>query len=127
MLFVLEFIRRPWVIGLNRILLLAYIVLISVLSLLPSSQLPSVEVSDKIQHALAYAGLSVLAILGFANMAKLKLALICIGLGLLLEIGQYFIPGRFLDFWDLVANSSGVVVILWLWAMLEKRYLEALR
>lgn len=127
MVFLLRFLRQPWCITLSRATLLFYLILICSLSLMSSNQLPSVEVNDKLQHVVAYAILSLLALLSFVNASKIKLALGCVMVGLLLEIGQSFVPRRFMDPWDLLANAIGIVIVIGLWSLIEHLYAEQLK
>lgn len=90
------------------------------------NQLPSADISDKAQHAIAYAVLSFLALLSFANTGKIKLALACVMVGMLLELGQSFVPRRFMDPWDLLANTVGIVIVVAVWSFMERFYAEQL-
>jgi len=68
-----------------------------------------IPVSDKILHFTAYVLLAGLAMLGFrrpqyALMAASSMAL----LGMFLEFGQHFVPGRTPDVADELANIIGV-------------------
>jgi VanZ family protein len=67
-------------------------------------------VSDKTLHFTAYLVLAGLAVLAFSRPLD---ALFAAGsmalLGVLLEFGQYFSPGRTPDVWDEVANVLGVI------------------
>ena len=80
------------------------------LSLMPGSEQPSdVPGLDKIIHGLAYAWLSLLPQLGFTGGRKAAgCSVAMIGLGVALEMGQYFIPGRFFSGLDILANTLGV-------------------
>jgi len=89
------------------------IVGVSIGSLLPASSLPmqlldQLHVPDKLQHFGAYAVLAFLPALHersrFVRCAGVGLML----LGLGLEFGQLYSPGRSVDMGDAVANAFGV-------------------
>jgi hypothetical protein len=80
---------------------------------------PKVEVSfgfewdDTICHALAYAWLSTLALLGFQRAwFRLVGVLLLIPFGIALEFVQQFVPGRHFSVVDMIANSIGVALAL---------------
>ena len=64
---------------------------------------------DKLQHFGAYLALSFLPVIGFKDrreglMAGLSMFL----LGILMEAGQHFSPGRSPELGDVIANGAGV-------------------
>ncbi len=68
--------------------------------------------SDKVAHALAYFVLG-----GFASLAtgsRPAGALLAVLFGISDEIHQSFVPGRFPDLWDLVADAVGALAGAWL-------------
>lgn len=65
---------------------------------------------DKVYHAAAYFWLASLSMTGFSVRRALPAALSMIILGVLLEIAQYFIPGRTFSLMDIAANSLGVIL-----------------
>jgi VanZ family protein len=82
------------------------------LSLVPTEELPKIELWDKLEHALAYAVVAVAAGIGWAGQRRAK-ALIGIALmllGVLLEFLQSFVPGRLTDPGDALANLTGIVL-----------------
>ena len=88
------------------VLFLIGIVVVAALSLAPAQALPALDVSDKAEHAAAYA---VLAFLGTVAVPRPH-RLLVIGLallGLALELGQLRVPGRSFDLLDAVANVVG--------------------
>ena len=96
--------------------LFAYWSLMLILTSLPGDSLPSVEVSDKLSHLLAYFGLGFLLNLWFRLQEKNQwvkskhniLAYIVLMIyGAIDEIHQYFIPGRYCEFLDWIANIVG--------------------
>ncbi|MBI9070341.1 MAG: VanZ family protein [Melioribacteraceae bacterium] len=96
-----------------------YWVILFALTTLPSKSLPSVAFSDKIKHFLAYFILTILLKLTLHFQEKYNLTLkmctvITLGIiafyGMADEIHQYFIPGRYCEFYDWVANIAGGIV-----------------
>jgi VanZ family protein len=64
---------------------------------------------DKLQHFGAYLALSILPVIGFRDRRRGILAVLSMFvLGVLLELGQHFSPGRSVQLGDLVANGVGV-------------------
>ena len=93
-----------------RLFLLVYVLLVIVVSFLPSSGEPSTLPIDKVGHFIAYAGMAILALLSFETWPARLAALVgAIGLGGLLEWGQSFIPGREMSWLDELANTLGVL------------------
>ncbi len=96
--------------------LILYWILLFTATSLPTSNLPSVAVSDKIKHFSAFFGLSVLLSLTLLYQNKVVLfkkhflsvsLVISSFYGVLDEIHQSFIPGRNSEFLDWVADSLG--------------------
>ncbi len=84
--------------------------IITVASVLPAESMPQVDVWDKLQHVLSYAAVAAVGGAGFlATRARWLVALGLITQGGYLELVQNYIPGRFGDFGDGVANAIGVV------------------
>ncbi|MEI6411227.1 MAG: VanZ family protein [Bacteroidota bacterium] len=94
------------------------------LSVIPNLQLPSVKffAPDKLGHAGVYGLLSWLLLWGFARAQAAKGAHIsaretggilafAAAYGVLMEFVQYaFIPGRYYEYGDMLANASGAVL-----------------
>lgn len=93
-----------------RITLIIIIITIGYLSLVPTD-LPMVG-NDKISHFIAYGTLMFNAgILTFDRKSQFfRSIILCILYGILIEIGQHFVPGRFMSGYDVVANVAGVVI-----------------
>ena len=67
------------------------------------------HVSDKVLHFSAYLALSLLPVVGVRDRRRGLIAgLSMFVLGLLLEDGQHFSPGRAVEFGDVIANGAGV-------------------
>lgn len=83
-------------------------------SLLPAASPMMVAISrlhihDKVQHFCAYLALSSLPVIGFESRRKgIRAGLAMFLLGILLEAGQHFSPGRAVEFGDVIANGAGV-------------------
>jgi VanZ family protein len=67
------------------------------------------HVWDKLQHFGAYLALSILPVIGFRDRHRgLAAGLSTFVLGVLLELGQHFSPGRAVELGDVIANGAGV-------------------
>lgn len=92
------------------------------LSNLPADDLPSWEVPylDKLIHAIEFAILAYLTLRSFVATYPKKsnvfqctlMAITVFSYALLDEFHQSFVAGRFTDVYDLVADSSGIFLIL---------------
>ncbi|MBZ0183373.1 MAG: VanZ family protein [Melioribacteraceae bacterium] len=98
--------------------LVLYWILLLVLTSLPSNALPKQAFSDKVNHFLAYFGLAVLlsGTLFYQKKnrflsAKYLISTIVLSsfYGFLDELHQLFIPGRYAEFYDWVANFIGAL------------------
>ncbi len=70
----------------------------------------SFYLSDKIEHAAAYAIVALFGALGFVRpRQQAAVAVILVGLGGVLELLQLLVPGRMCDPADAVANAAGVL------------------
>lgn len=83
---------------------------IAYLSLKPSIQM--VEVNDKVGHFIAYFVL--MLNIGLAVWKGKKEVLVALLIttvyGVVMEIGQYFTPGRSFSLLDMLANASGALL-----------------
>lgn len=108
----------------NRVFVFIYLPLIIhwvsifILTSLPSESLPSVEISDKLNHFLAFFVLGFFLNLTlkyqtkFPNLKKnilLITIIIASGYGLLDELHQLFVPGRSAELLDWVADFIGAI------------------
>ena len=67
------------------------------------------HVNDKVMHFCAYLGLSFLPVIGCKDRRRgLMAGLSMFLLGVLMEAGQHFSPGRAVEFGDVLANGAGV-------------------
>lgn len=113
--------------------LFLYWMLIFILTTLPSSKLPSVKINDKIEHLLAYFGLSVLLGLTLFTQNKSKIlkksyyifSILFVALyGAMDEIHQLFVPGRSCDINDWAADISGAIIgsiVIYLFVYISKK------
>lgn len=84
-----------------------------VLSMLPSSSLPSVKISDKILHAMFYIPMTLIPAVTFKREEDgflIKAGLAVFVIGALLEVIQDYIPGRLFSYIDIAANCIGLCV-----------------
>ena len=65
---------------------------------------------DKAQHAIAFGALAVLAVLAYPEASRLRIAVLLIGQGVLIELLQYYGGYRFGDWQDAAADGVGVLV-----------------
>ncbi|MCH7722560.1 MAG: VanZ family protein [Bacteroidetes bacterium] len=110
--------------------LIVYWICLLIATSLPTADLPSVAISDKLKHFGAFFGLSILLALTLHYQNKFLLfkkyflvaALVITSLyGLLDEIHQSFIPGRYNEFMDWVADSLGAIAgILLVFYLMKK-------
>jgi VanZ family protein len=100
------------------LILATYWIVLFILTSIPSNALPSIGTSDKIKHFGAYFVLTLLVRFyahfrrKFFFSSKQQITLIAILVlvyGIFDEIHQYFIPGRFFDLLDLLANFLGII------------------
>ena len=67
------------------------------------------HINDKVMHFCAYLALSLLPVTGFRDRRRgIVAGLSMFVLGLLLEAGQHFSPGRAVELGDVLANGAGV-------------------
>ena len=101
----------------RRLILALWVVLILCVivgELLPAASPVMVDigrlhVSDKVLHFCAYLALSSLPVIGFRDRRRgIVAAFSMFLLGILLEGGQHFSPGRAVEFGDVIANGAGV-------------------
>ena len=88
------------------VLLITVILIILVLSLIPTTEAPKLQKlgMDKVLHFGAY------ALLGIIAQATVSFHSITIGIGLgsITKLLQHFVPGRTIEFLDWVANALGL-------------------
>ena len=80
---------------------------------MPGPYLPPLDIFnwwDKAQHAIGFGTLAVLAVLAYPGASKLRIGVLLMVLGVLIEVLQYFSGYRFGDWQDAVADGVGVLV-----------------
>ncbi len=97
-----------------RVLWIVALLLVIAGSLLPGSSLPIRElnyyhVNDKVLHFLAYGVLAFLPALHERRPALVGLVAAVVLIGVLLEFGQRWSPGRTFDLADMAANACGAL------------------
>ena len=109
------------------------VVLVIIGSLLPAASAPmqavaALQVNDKVQHVLAYVSLAFLPALHEQRRRLAYIALGLVALGVLLEFGQLFSPGRSFEIGDMAADAAGVVagtaLGLWMRPLLANRFVR---
>lgn len=115
---------------------LLWLVIITILSVMPNVQLPSFNLfsMDKLAHAGVYGIFTWLLLHGYlkfkgtpGNKTLVAIACISIFYGVLMEFVQFaFIPGRFYEIDDMLANSFGSILGLTLFrAFFYKMYIHS--
>ena len=67
------------------------------------------HINDKVLHFCAYLALSLLPVIGFRDRRRgLMVGLSMFLLGILMEAGQHFSPGRSVELGDVIANGAAV-------------------
>ena len=91
-----------------RVSLALVIIGITYLSLTPTT---SVSVgNDKVGHFIAYAVLMTHLGLLFLDKKMVVPILLALFYGAFMEFGQYFVPGRSVSMYDMLANATGVLI-----------------
>jgi len=98
-----------------------------------SLDLPDVPDLDKGLHCIVYGVLALSALFAVpeykynANPYRISLlvVLFCLLYGISDEFHQSFIPGRFPSVLDLVADTIGAVVVVWIWYRMKRKGLGA--
>lgn len=98
--------QRLW-----RVFGMALVALVVVLSLMPPVPGADIGQADKAAHGIVYAVLMAwFAQLDESFEARHAWAAAFAVLGIVLELGQQFTPGRSFDVLDMIANAAGVVL-----------------
>jgi len=104
--------------------LIQFAILIGVFTFLGLTPTPEETVpmfNDKLMHCSGYfvAGISISFAFPLWNFLQRAAFLIIYSIGI--EIGQHFMPPRTFDFFDICANSTGVVLGLFFISVLTKK------
>ena len=98
-----------------RKLLISYGILILSISSIPGDSIPRFVLLswDKLIHIIEYSFLGFLSVSSIDNKSKNKIiiaCLFCLFFAILDEIWQSFIPGRFSDVLDVIADGIGIII-----------------
>ena len=93
------------------------------LSLLPQEFLPTgINIWDKLSHSIAFAALALSAALGWPDKNFVQFVLIpLLTFGVLIEVLQYFIPGREFSLLDMLADAIGIIIV-WIGVRWRNRF-----
>ncbi|WP_397445447.1 VanZ family protein [Polaribacter sp. R77954] len=113
---------------LNNVLLFAIGVTVAILclSLIKVSNVPSMDVKniDKAYHSIAYFTLAITWLFSFYKKPQKKytIVLLCISFGIIIEVLQSNLTAyRSGDLLDVLANSLGVLLALWIFNIFLKK------
>lgn len=100
-------LRHPWIwLAFGWL----FVVLAVVVSLVPGQKLPDTHVSDKWEHSLGYALLTLWFTGLYSKASYWKVAAGFLAMGISIEIAQGLMPyGRQMDIHDVGANALGIV------------------
>lgn len=108
----------------SLLLAIAVTIVIAVLSLIKVGKQPiNFHNIDKVEHFIAYAVLSFFWLLALGKTQKsiLLLVLVCIFYGMIIEVFQGMTGYRTFDFVDMIANTIGVLIGLFIFLFLIKK------
>lgn len=112
--------RNPMTSHHFRLLFSLNLIFIIIASLVPSS-MPSVWHLDKVGHFAAYGSLFALALFAFqATKTRISIFFLAVGLGIMLEWLQSFVPGRDMSILDAITNTVGLIFGLIFYLLLNK-------
>jgi len=111
------------------LLAVAWTVLITVLSLISFERTPSfmlqLPFKDKLVHFIFYFVFVVLWCFGLHKTDKIKILLIAVVYGIIIEILQYVLTeNRTADFYDVLANSLGAFLAFFVFPIIKKIFLR---
>lgn len=94
----------------TRISFVIVLIAIAYLSLTPTDTITIGN--DKISHFIAYSVLMLNAgVITYGNRKRFIIAILfCLMYGAIMEIGQDYVPGRFMSIYDMYANGLGVLI-----------------
>jgi VanZ family protein len=92
-----------------KLVFLTVLAAVTWLSLAAGAPPPPPGISDKIKHTSAYTVLGITGLLAFSKHPG-RLAGFLLGWGILMEIGQKFVPGRSPEAADVLANLLGIAL-----------------
>jgi len=95
---------------------------INTLAFLPNyDDLPSfVSVSDLLNHTMAFTVLYLLFERAHPNVSTMTRVSLLLFYGIMIEVVQYFLPTRSADPYDVIADSTGIVIAILLIRLLRR-------
>lgn len=113
-----------------RVSLIAILIGIAYLSLTPTETITIGN--DKISHFIAYGVLMLnIGLITYPHTKKFRNGIAMASLyGVFMEIGQHYVPGRFMSVYDVVANLLGVFIgagLIVLFSKTIKKFLKKAR
>ena len=112
---------RPW-----QVLLVVLIGVVSYLAVTPTPPHTADLGWDKLNHMAAFTALTFTGCLGFPGTRRLLWGVLpgMLVLGVLIEVAQYFVPGRSCEWLDLGADAVGIAcgaaLALYIWVLARK-------
>jgi len=102
-----------------------YVLIITYLSLTPiEHKVVSERLWDKASHFLAYLILFIIVKKVHTKSSYLTCAIICFVYSFILECIQYFIPNRYFDVLDMLANALGTALGVVIYNLLIEKFLD---
>lgn len=84
---------------------------VGVLSLVPGGALPSTQMSDKLEHFLAYAALGLIGVATSRTSSRMAWSVLgVIAFGIAIEFLQMLSPGRHAEIGDALADAAGALI-----------------
>ncbi|MFQ5685148.1 MAG: VanZ family protein [Candidatus Scalindua sp.] len=101
-----------------------YVLLIAYFSLIPIEHEIFKGIGDKWSHFIAYLILFIIAKKVHTNYNYLTCAIACFIYSFIIECIQFFVPNRYFEGLDLLANSSGIFLGMVIYRLLIEQYFE---
>jgi VanZ family protein len=99
----------------SKILSWLWLLTIAYLSLTPQIQPPiSFDQIDKILHLGSYGLATLLVLIAYPCASKLRIIFSLFAYSFSMELGQLFVENRFFEFYDLLANLTGILIVAYL-------------
>ena len=101
-----------------------YVLMITYLSLTPIEHKVSESIWDKASHFIAYFILFIIAKKVHTKSNYLTCAIICCIYSFIIECIQYFIPNRYFEGIDMLANAFGIFLGVIIYKLFIEKYFE---
>jgi len=101
-----------------------YVLLIAYFSLIPTEHETFKGIGDKWTHFITYLILFIIAKIVHTRFNYLTCAIACFIYSFIMECIQYFIPNRYFEGLDLLANSLGIILGMVIYRLLIEKYFE---